>query len=61
VRLCDFAGCDRKHKGHGFCQGHLVQIRKSKPLTPITPKLAKGEGRDWLCENYQDAIKEKLK
>ena len=42
MRLCEFDGCDKKHKGHGLCQGHLVQQRKGKELTPLRLKLNNG-------------------
>ena len=35
MRPCEFAGCERRHKGHGLCDGHLWQRKQGKDLTPI--------------------------
>lgn len=32
---CTFAGCDKPHKGRGFCAGHLSQLNRGKELTPL--------------------------
>jgi hypothetical protein len=31
-RKCIFDGCDRKHKAHGYCSGHLQRVIAGKPL-----------------------------
>lgn len=50
MKLCSFPECGRKHKGHGLCQGHLVQRRKGRELKEITPKL--NAGRTKTGEGY---------
>lgn len=30
---CKVPGCDRKHKGHGYCYGHLHQIKRNGKIT----------------------------
>lgn len=35
-RLCSFDGCGEKHVAKGLCGGHYQQIRKGKPLTPLS-------------------------
>lgn len=42
MKTCTFEGCEKKHKGKGYCQGHLVQMRRGKDLTPLTPRLNVG-------------------
>lgn len=42
MRVCEFKGCGKKHKGHGYCQGHLRQIQNGYGLTPLRPILNKG-------------------
>lgn len=44
MRLCEVTGCGRKHKGHGYCQVHLIRVREAgdlppaEPFTPRTPE-----------------------
>lgn len=45
MKQCTFNGCDKPYKGRGYCQGHLVQIRKGKELTALRPKVNKGYRR----------------
>lgn len=35
---CTVAGCDRKHKGHGYCETHLYHWRAGKELKPLGAK-----------------------
>jgi 5-methylcytosine-specific restriction endonuclease McrA len=32
---CSFPGCVRPHSAHGLCDGHNIQRRKGKELTPL--------------------------
>jgi hypothetical protein len=50
TRLCSFPECEKKHKGHGLCQGHLVQRKRGRDLTRITPK--SDQGRTKTTEGY---------
>ena len=34
-RKCSFPECDKKHRGHGYCGGHLMQLRRGQDLTPL--------------------------
>ena len=36
---CSFDGCDRKHKGHGLCAGHLWQSKNKDSLTELEVRL----------------------
>lgn len=42
VRTCSVEGCDRKHKGHGFCVGHLCRVKKTGSVG--TTPLDRGRG-----------------
>jgi hypothetical protein len=37
MRNCTYTDCGRKHKGRGYCQGHLTQVKRGKELTPLKP------------------------
>ena len=37
IRICDVPGCERKHRGHGYCQLHLNRWRRGIPLD-LPPK-----------------------
>lgn len=37
MRTCTFTGCDKKHKGRGLCQGHLVQVKRGQELKALRP------------------------
>ena len=30
MRTCDIEGCDKKHKGHGYCSAHIQTHRQGK-------------------------------
>lgn len=34
-RPCTFAGCAKRHKGHGWCATHLAQMRRAGRVWPI--------------------------
>ena len=35
---CLYDGCSRTHCALGFCEGHLQQLRKGRPMTDLPPK-----------------------
>lgn len=35
MTACAFPGCDKPYSGRGYCEGHLQQERRGKPLTPL--------------------------
>jgi hypothetical protein len=35
MKLCTYEGCGKRHKGHGYCQGHLRQVTDGRPLAPL--------------------------
>lgn len=35
MRTCSYNGCDKPHKGKGYCQGHLRQIQTGRELKPL--------------------------
>lgn len=39
---CSYDNCDRPHRARGYCNGHLEQQRRGKPMTPLRtlPKFA---------------------
>lgn len=55
VRRCTFPGCDRQHKGRGYCDVHLQQFRKGKELTPIKARKSRRRCEVSDCENDHDA------
>jgi hypothetical protein len=43
VRRCSVDGCDRKHYGNGYCNGHYLQARAGKtPTGPVRPNRRNG-------------------
>lgn len=42
MKTCTFAECEKKHKGKGLCQGHLVQLRRGQELRPLRKILNQG-------------------
>ena len=37
-KVCSFENCNRPHKGHGLCAGHLWQSKNKKELTELADK-----------------------
>jgi hypothetical protein len=37
VRLCDYPGCEGKHRTGGYCESHARQARDGRPVGPILP------------------------
>jgi hypothetical protein len=35
MKNCNYEGCEKKHKGRGYCQGHLRQVTDGRPLAPL--------------------------
>lgn len=46
-RTCTFPNCEKAHKGHGLCTGHLRQKTKGKDLTPLTRTSLSESARFW--------------
>lgn len=56
ARLCEVDGCERKHRGHGFCTLHLCRFRKTG--TTELPRKNTREERFWLKVDRQGSVPE---
>lgn len=64
VRACSVADCDRKHKGHGYCQMHLKRYRKTGDPTqtlarfmpPETGSPLVIEDVEWMVETGEHVL-----
>lgn len=36
TRTCGFSGCGRRHYALGFCEAHRAQVRRGRPLVPVS-------------------------
>lgn len=52
-RTCTFKGCDHPHSGHGYCGGHLAQVRRGVELSPLR---SNGRGGGKCSECGESAI-----
>lgn len=50
MRVCKYEDCGRPHKGRGYCQGHLVQIKRGKPLKEL--RKVQNNGRRFTGDGY---------
>lgn len=42
MKICTYTACGKKHKGRGYCQGHLRQITTGRELKPLNAYNAGG-------------------
>ncbi|MDB4301961.1 AP2 domain-containing protein [bacterium] len=48
MRICDVEGCDKKHKGHGYCDQHYQMFKKTgDPLGYETERHGLGTSREY--------------
>ncbi|WP_272027150.1 hypothetical protein [Kocuria rosea] len=55
IRRCSFPGCERQHRGRGYCDAHLQQLRKNKDLTPIRSQKPVRKCETLGCTNDHDS------
>lgn len=46
MRVCSIDGCEKKHKGHGFCSAHYQRFKKHG--NPLGGKTQRGKPREFL-------------
>ena len=51
MRKCSFSGCDKRHYGNGYCEGHNWQLRHLDELRPLSGRAITFEERVWLKVN----------
>ena len=70
--ICQFEGCSREYRAHGWCVGHLEQLRNGRPLAVLrfqrprnsppwpcsfTGCKNKRERINGLCKSHSDQLK----
>ena len=56
MRICKIDGCNKKHKGHGYCQIHLIRFKKHGDPLYIAPKKIRGICKVEECDNPHIAL-----